>query len=102
MARHGSELTRTILALLLMTISAVAASAKEPPTSTTLSDKSIQYTVPDKPYEVLTSGDVTAVVVDNRAVDDKSCQATEPATTASPLCHTRASQKTSSCQPMPG
>ena len=71
MPRHGSELTRTILALLLMTISAVAASAKEPPTSTTLSDKSIQYTVPDKPYEVLTSGDVTAVVVDNRAVDDK-------------------------------
>jgi len=71
MPRHDSELTRTILALIVIAMSALSAFAKEPPMSTTLSDKSIQYTVPEKPYVVLTSGDVTAVVVDNRAVDDK-------------------------------
>src|SRR5439155_16729763 len=35
-----------------------------------LSDPAIRYTVPEKPYVVLRRGDVEAVVVDNRAVDD--------------------------------
>lgn len=37
---------------------------------TTLSDASIEYRVPEKAYAVLSSGDVTAVVVTNEAVDD--------------------------------
>jgi hypothetical protein len=37
---------------------------------TTLSDPSIRYSVPEKAYAVLARGDVEAVVVDNRAVDD--------------------------------
>ncbi len=45
--------------------------AAEPPKRTTLSDPSIDYRVPEKPYVVLRRGDVEAVVVDNRAVDDE-------------------------------
>ncbi|MHC4398574.1 MAG: hypothetical protein ACYTG0_02730 [Planctomycetota bacterium] len=48
-----------------------AAWAAEPlPRLTTLSDASIEYHVPEKPYVVLRRAEVTAVVVDNRAVDD--------------------------------
>jgi hypothetical protein len=46
------------------------ASAAEPSRRTTLSDTTIKYTVPKKPYAILQRGDVTAVIVDNRAVDD--------------------------------
>ena len=38
---------------------------------TTLSDPAIEYRVPEKPYVVLSRGDVEAVVVDHRAVDDE-------------------------------
>ena len=38
---------------------------------TTLSDSSIGFHVPEKPYVVLRAGDVEAVVVDNRAVDNE-------------------------------
>lgn len=44
--------------------------AGEPPRLTTLSDPSIEYRVPEKPYVVLRRADVEAVVVDNRGVDD--------------------------------
>lgn len=44
--------------------------AAEPPNRTSLSDPAIHYVVPDKPYVVLRRGDVEAVIVDNRAVDD--------------------------------
>jgi hypothetical protein len=44
--------------------------AERLPKRTTLSDPSIDYRVPDKPYVVLKRADVEAVVVDNRAVDD--------------------------------
>jgi hypothetical protein len=37
---------------------------------TTLSAPSIRFTVPAEPYVILARGDVEAVVVDNRAVDD--------------------------------
>jgi len=53
---------------LLLTV--VASLAGEPPKRTTLSDPSIPFRVPDRPYVVLARGDVEAVVVDNRAVDD--------------------------------
>ena len=46
-----------------------AASAAPPP-RTSLSDPQARFTVPDQPYIVLRRGDVEAVVVDNRAVDD--------------------------------
>jgi len=45
--------------------------AASPPLATSLADNSVQYRVPDKAYAVLSAGDVTAVVVDNRAVDDE-------------------------------
>ena len=44
--------------------------AEEMPRLTTLSDESIRYSVPAKPYVILKRGDIEAVVVDNRAVDD--------------------------------
>ncbi len=37
---------------------------------TSLTDPGLPYTVPDQPYVVLRGGEVEAVVVDNRAVDD--------------------------------
>jgi hypothetical protein len=42
----------------------------EEPGRTTLSVPSARYTVPEGPYVVLARGDVEAVVVDHRAVDD--------------------------------
>jgi hypothetical protein len=56
--------------LLVTALAACAAPAAEPPKRTSLSDPSVRYTVPDKPYVVLRRGDVEAVVVDNREVDD--------------------------------
>jgi hypothetical protein len=50
--------------------SAPSLQADEPPKLTTLSDPSIEYRVPEKPYVILRRGSVEAVVVDNRAVDD--------------------------------
>jgi len=47
-----------------------AVAAAEPPALTTLSDRSLAYRVPDKPYVILKRADIEAVVVDNRAVDD--------------------------------
>jgi hypothetical protein len=40
------------------------------PKLTTLSDSSIEFRLSERPYVVLRRGDVEAVVVDNRAVDD--------------------------------
>lgn len=39
--------------------------------ATTLSDRSIRYTVPPKPYAVLARGDIEAVIVTNEAVKDR-------------------------------
>jgi hypothetical protein len=41
------------------------------PGRTTLTNPAIRYTVPEGPYVVLCRGEVEAVVVDNRAVDDR-------------------------------
>ena len=41
-----------------------------PPPRTSLSDPRIHFTVPDWPYVVLKRGDIEAIVVDNRAVDN--------------------------------
>ena len=66
-------MTRRILiavlacSLLLCQDSAVAA---ELPKLTSLSDSSLRYSVPEKPYAVLRRRDVEAVIVDNRAVSD--------------------------------
>ena len=56
--------------ILLVTAIACPHTAADPPPRTTLSDDSIRYTVPEKPYVVLKRADVEAVVVDNREVDD--------------------------------
>ena len=40
------------------------------PGRTSLTNAQIRYNVPEQPYVVLRRGDVEAVVVDNRAVDD--------------------------------
>jgi hypothetical protein len=58
--------TQLTAAILLMGMGVVA----EEPGRTTLSVPSIRYTVPEKPYVILARGDVEAVVVDHRAVDD--------------------------------
>jgi hypothetical protein len=59
--------TQLTAAILLMGMGDVAA---EEPGRTTLSVPSTRYTVPERPYVVLARGDVEAVVVDHRAVDD--------------------------------
>jgi hypothetical protein len=51
--------------------SAQASAAAEPPPRTSLSDPSVRYRVPDQPYVVLRRGQIEAVVVDNRAVNDE-------------------------------
>ncbi len=57
--------------LLLLVLTGSESLAADPlPKRTTLSDPSVDYRVPEKPYVVLHRGDVEAVVVDNRAVDD--------------------------------
>ena len=45
-------------------------SAAQPHAATSLTDPGVRCTVPDKPYVILRRGDLEAVVVDNRAVDD--------------------------------
>jgi hypothetical protein len=58
-------------AMLPVFVAARSFAADPPPKRTTLSDPAIRYRVPEKPYAVLRRGDVEAVVVDNRAVDDE-------------------------------
>ena len=57
-------------ALLTVLLLLHASAAAEPPALTSLTDPSIRYRVPNKPYVVLKGGDLEAVIVDNRAVDD--------------------------------
>lgn len=60
-------------AVYFVVVSAVGLSFAQPstlPALTTLSDSSIKYEVPAGGYHMLERGDVRAVVVDNRAVDD--------------------------------
>jgi hypothetical protein len=45
--------------------------ANELPRLTSLSDKSVSYKRAEKPYAVIKRGNVEAVIVDNRAVDDE-------------------------------
>jgi len=56
--------------LALSVLWTITVRAEEMPQLTTLSDDSIRYSVPAKPYVILKRGDIEAVVVDNRAVDD--------------------------------
>jgi hypothetical protein len=57
--------------LTLIAVSTVGCTAfSEEPGRTSFSNPAIRYTIPEKPYVVLRRGDVEAVVVDNRAVDD--------------------------------
>ncbi|MFO0890401.1 MAG: hypothetical protein U0790_14820 [Isosphaeraceae bacterium] len=46
-------------------------SRSEEPGRTSLSNPAVRYAVPEKPYAVLRRGEVEAVIVDNRAVDDE-------------------------------
>ena len=48
-----------------------SAIAEDLPKLTTLSDASIRYRVPEKPYQVLKRAGITAVIVDNREVNDE-------------------------------
>ncbi len=57
--------------VLLFFVSAGAVDAKPLPKLTTLSDKTIEYQVPAKPYVILRRGEIEAVTVDNSAVDDE-------------------------------
>ncbi|MBP90880.1 MAG: hypothetical protein CMJ64_29910 [Planctomycetaceae bacterium] len=59
-----------IVSLLLVAVTDLLRS-EELPKLTTLSDASIKYAVPSKPYVVLRGGDVEAVIVDNQAADDE-------------------------------
>jgi hypothetical protein len=56
-----------LVSILCLSITGVNA---EPPVLTSLSDPSIHYQTPEKPYAVLKRADVEAVVVGNRAVND--------------------------------
>jgi hypothetical protein len=57
--------------LILLSLSLLSGTARsDDPGLTSLTNPAIRYAVPEKPYVVLRRGDVEAVVVDNRAVDD--------------------------------
>jgi hypothetical protein len=61
----------SVFVIWLVVITArTALAAQDPRSRTTLSDSSIKFTVPDKPYVVLRRGAIEAVIADNRAVDD--------------------------------
>ena len=62
--------TRLHFPYLLLIITAAIATADESPHLTTLSNASLRYTVPEKPFVILRRADVEAVIVDNRAVDE--------------------------------
>jgi hypothetical protein len=64
-------LTYAAIACWTFLVAAAPLGAAEPPALTTLSDASLKYQVPEKPYVVLKRADVEAVVVDNRSVKDE-------------------------------
>ncbi len=68
--RSGELVFAAVLSWTLAFVAVLGASAGEPPAVTSLANAPVHYTVPDKAYVVLKRGDVEAVVVDNRAVDD--------------------------------
>lgn len=49
----------------------ILATGAELPKLTTLSDPTVQRRIPEKPYQILRRGGITAVIVDNRAVNDE-------------------------------
>jgi hypothetical protein len=57
--------------LLIVLFQSEGVAAEELPKLTTLSNPSIPYRVPDKPYVVLKKAQIEAVIVDNRAVNDE-------------------------------
>lgn len=59
-----------ISCVMLLAASTSFAQPLAPPALTTLSDSKIKYEVPASGYHILARGEVRAVVVDNRAVDD--------------------------------
>ena len=58
------------IVLLGVMICSTPIQAAEAPTLTSLSDPTIRYQTPNKPYVVLKRSEIEAVIVDNRAVDD--------------------------------
>ena len=65
------RLTSSAMASLALTAMSAAADRLEPPGITSLTNPSVVYLVPEKPYVVLQRAGIEAVVVDNRAVDDE-------------------------------
>jgi hypothetical protein len=61
----------TLLSSLALLLYSAAAAAADPPKRTTLSDSTIRYVVPKKPYMILKRADVEAVIVNNEAVNDE-------------------------------
>lgn len=63
--------TRSLgVCLILALLFSSAVPADELPKLTTLSDPAIRYLVLDKPYQILKRAGITAVIVDNREVND--------------------------------
>ena len=56
---------------LLLLVAIASTFAADSPPRTSLSDASIEFTRPDKPYVILKRGGLTGVIVDNSAVDDE-------------------------------
>jgi hypothetical protein len=59
-----------VIAPMLLAALCLGARADDPAPRTTLSQANVPFRVPDRPYVVLRRGDLEAVIVDNRAVDD--------------------------------
>lgn len=59
-----------VLGVVLAVSLPCATLADELPKLTTLSDSTLRYRVPEKPYHVLRQAGITAVIVDNREVND--------------------------------
>jgi hypothetical protein len=68
--QHGGKLlTMTLDVAVAALLCAAIVHAQDPPARTTLSDSSIRYTVPERPFVVLRRGPIEATIVDNRAVN---------------------------------
>jgi hypothetical protein len=63
--------TVTTVSAAAVLLCATIVQAQDPPARTTLSDASIRYTVPERPFVVLRRGPIEAILVNNRAVNDE-------------------------------
>lgn len=67
------SISATLFLLLILAAPATAAHPLAAARTTSLTDPGVKYTVPDRHYVVLKRAEITAVIVDNEAIDVPEC-----------------------------